>query len=139
MTPPKGSPKWFFWENTFLLFFRLPESPRNDSLRVKMCLECVHVCQTGSPFNSEGLFSGGSEGSLFGPFSAHFLKHPSIFVNRSNVMKIGIWAFLSFPKVLFLGLSEKLIFDGKKLPDALYIGISAIFGISEKTSLGVKF
>ena len=40
--------------------------------------------------------------------------------------------------MLFWGPSEELIFDGKKLPDALYIGILAIFGLSEKTSFGVK-
>ena len=38
----------------------------------------------------------------------------------------------------FSGPSQNLIFDRKKLPDALYIGILAIFGLSEKTSFGVK-
>ena len=41
--------KSLFWENRFLLFFGPPESPRNDSLRVKMCLECVHVCKMAPP------------------------------------------------------------------------------------------
>ena len=90
------------------------------------------------PSELEGVFLGGPRGSLLGPFSGLFLDRRSIFMKRWNVMKIGIWAFPSPPKMPFSGPSQNLIFDRKKLPDALYIGILAIFGLSEKMSFGVK-
>ena len=111
----------------------------------KRCLGGQHVSRmrtrmsNGLPLQFRGFVFWGLRGVPFWTLFGTFFEAPFDFcesLKRYENRHLGVFEPAEGP---FFGSFRKVDFRWKKLPDALYIGISAIFGISEKTSLGVKF
>ena len=116
MTPPKGPQKWLFWQYTFLRFFSPLELSKSDASGVKMCLECVHVCQMGPPFGSEGLLSGSSEGVRFGSLFGPFFEPPFDFCESLKRYENRHLSVFEPSEGAFFGSFRRVDFRWKKTP-----------------------
>ena len=116
MTPPKGPQKWLFWQYTFLRFFSPLELSKSDASGVKMCLECVHVCQMGPPFGSEGLLSGSSEGVRFGTLFGPFFEPPFDFCESLKRYENKHLSVFEPTEGAFFGSFRRVDFPWEKTP-----------------------